>query len=131
MTRSRSLSQRVARQGVRLAGSGVVLDTMSERTFQTEHVVGGLRSRKWIVWTVPRMHMTSAGLPDVIAYHPNVPGLVLCYELKTSRGRVRPAQQRAIDHLRTVPGIDARIVRPEDWPGILEELDTMLAEVVK
>lgn len=124
MTRSRSLGQRVARQGVRLAGSGVVLDSMPERTFQIEHVVRGLRARKWVVWTVPRMHMTAAGLPDVIAYHPNVPGLVLCWELKREvNSRTSPAQRRAMAHLSTVTGIDARIVRPSTWPLLLRALD--------
>lgn len=124
MARPRSIGARVAQSGVRLAGAGVVLDAMPEATFQREHVVGGLRARRWIVWTVPRMHMTSAGLPDVLAWHPRWPGLLIAWELKRSDGREKPSQSRALAHLRTVPGVDARVVRPRDWPALRDALDS-------
>lgn len=94
---------------------------MSEKAFQT-HVVKALRGRGWIVWTVPNMRRTTAGLPDVLAVHPN--GLcLLAFELKTVKGRVRAAQTQAIKCLSKVPGVYAAIVRPTDWPELLKELD--------
>jgi hypothetical protein len=112
-----------ARRGTVLLGAGAVLAGLDERTFQREHVVGALKARRWVAWTVPRMHMTSAGLPDIIAYHPLVPGVVLFWELKTEAGKERPAQTRALRHLRTVPGADVRVIRPSDWARIRDCLD--------
>ena len=57
-----------ARRGTVLLGAGAVLAGLDERTFQREHVVGALKARRWVAWTVPRMHMTSAGLPDIILH---------------------------------------------------------------
>ena len=146
MPHRRSINDRIARDGLRLAGAGIwlryperpglgtvddVRDAIPENEFQREHVVDGLKRRGWVVMVIPDMRKVEAGWPDVTAWHPSLPGLVLMYELKTSRGRVRPKQQRVIDHLRTVPGIDARIVRPADWPGILQELDEKLSRVVQ
>jgi hypothetical protein len=100
----------------------VVLGSLTEKQFQRT-VVEGLKQRGYLVWIVPDMRKTLAGLPDVIAVHPTrVPRRVLFYELKTMRGRVRPEQTQAITALSDVYGVDARVVRPIDWPGILEEL---------
>lgn len=95
-------------------------DAMSEREFQ-KHVVDGLKQRGFIVWVVPNMRMTVAGLPDVIAVHPDRAPLLM-WELKTQKGRIRPAQKAALACLMKIPGIDARIVRPSDWPTLSEEV---------
>lgn len=95
-----------------------LLGRLSEREFQAD-VVHGLRQRGFIVWTVPDMRMTTAGLPDLIAVHPDRAPLLM-WELKTERGRVRPEQVRALAHLDRIPGIDARIVRPADWLRLKE-----------
>lgn len=36
---------------------------------------------------------TSAGIPDLIVLHPDIPGGVLFVELKAERGRLRPSQE--------------------------------------
>lgn len=98
---------------------------MPEREFSAVHVVGGLRDRNWTVWVVPNMQMTSAGLPDLLCWHPSLPGLLLAWELKKTTGRIRPAQRRALEHLSTVIGVDARIVRPRDWYALRDALDNI------
>lgn len=91
---------------------------LSERAFQA-HIRGYLEQRKWVVWVVPNMKLTTAGLPDLLFWHPARPGRLFAWELKREVDyRVTPAQRRAIDHLATVPGIDARIVRPSQWPAL-------------
>lgn len=100
----------------------VVLAGMSERRFQAL-IVSALRARGFVVWIVPNMRMTTAGLPDLVCWHPNVPGLILFWEIKTPAGRVTASQRRALDHLRTVAGADARVVRPADWPRLRDALD--------
>ena len=63
-------------------------------------------------------------MPDVWAYHPARPGVLLALELKRERGgRVTDDQRRAIEHLQTVPGVYARVVHPSEWRAILEQLD--------
>lgn len=102
-----------------------ILDAMSEQEFSAVHVVRGLRDRHWVVWVVPDMQMTTAGLPDVLCWHPMRPGVLLAYELKKTTGRLRVEQRRALEHLATVPGVDARVVRPRDWAQILDVLDNV------
>lgn len=99
-----------------------VYGTMSEHEL-LRHVREGLDDRGFVVWHVVDSRLVAAGLPDIIAYHAGLPGLVLLWELKTGTGRLRAAQARALAHLRTVPGIDARVVRPADLPWLLAALD--------
>src|SRR5262245_63097627 len=98
-----------------------VYGAMSERELQ-RHVREGLDDRGFVVWHVVDSALIAAGLPDIIAYSAGLPELVLMWELKTGRGRLRAAQARALDHLRTVPGLDARIVRPSGLPWLLAAL---------
>ncbi|HEX6786974.1 MAG TPA: hypothetical protein VF076_07235 [Acidimicrobiales bacterium] len=99
-----------------------VWGAMSEREL-LRHAREGLDDRGFVVWHVVDSRLLAAGLPDVIAYAPSLPGLLLLWELKTGRGRLRAAQTRALAHLRSVPGVDARIVRPADLPWLLAALD--------
>lgn len=99
-----------------------VIDGLSEREFQT-WLRAALRDRGWVVYVVPDMRKTLAGLPDLIAIHLGKPGRLLAWELKSTKGRIRPEQRVVIDHLRTVPGVDARIVRPSDWDELIAEAD--------
>ena len=94
---------------------------MSERQFQ-KLVVDVLRSLGWVVWVVPNMKLTTAGLPDLLFWHPSWPGVLHAWELKTRKGAVTPAQRAALAHLATVSGVDARIVRPSDWPALRDGL---------
>jgi hypothetical protein len=105
-----------------VSGSDVLLDALSEREFQAS-VVEALKSRGWVVFSVPDMRRTTAGLPDLIFYHPNVPGLLLCWELKRSDGRPTRKQRARLAHLGTVPGVDARLVRPRTWPALRDVID--------
>lgn len=99
-------------------GVSPALMALSERQFQAM-LVAGLRERGWTVWVVPNMKLTTAGLPDVLAWHPSRPGVLHAWELKRERDyRVTPAQRAALAHLETVPGIDARIVRPSQWEAL-------------
>jgi hypothetical protein len=84
----------------------------------------GFREPTGAVWHVVDSRLVAAGLPDIIAYSDSLPAMVLLWELKTGKGRLRAAQARALAHLRTVPGIDARIVRPADLPWLLAALDS-------
>lgn len=95
--------------------------TIREKAFQAI-VVASLRSRAWRVWVVPDMRRTTAGLPDLVCVHPDIP-IALFWECKTQRGRVRPEQVTALRALAAVPGIDARIVRPAGWRELRDWLD--------
>lgn len=100
--------------------SDVILSAMSERELQ-KYVVDGLKQRGYVVWTIPDMRRTTAGLPDVIAVHPDRAPLLML-ELKTATGRVKRAQADAIKALQNIPGIYAAVVRPADWERLKEEV---------
>jgi hypothetical protein len=98
------------------------LAALSEREFQAL-VVDGLKDRGYWVWHVVDSRLMAAGLPDLLFYHPERPGVLFAWELKRQRGGVVSTEQAtALDHLRTVPGIDARIVRPADWDVLKERM---------
>jgi hypothetical protein len=100
--------------------------SLTERQFQAM-LVEGLRQRGWTVWTVPNMRLTTAGLPDVLAIHPGW-DLLLAWELKTESGRVTPAQRESLRILDRIPGIYARVVRPSQWPGLRDWIDSVERE---
>ena len=100
-----------------------VLLAMTEAQFQRQ-VREHLRAHGWTVWVFPIMKRTMAGVPDLTFWHPDKPGRIYAWELKReTRYVVSEAQSRAIAHLSTVPGIDARIVRPSEWPRLRDELE--------
>lgn len=94
---------------------------MREAEFQ-RMVRKTLAALGYVVWVFPIMRRTIAGVPDLTFWHPRRPGRLYFWELKTERGRVRPEQSVALAHLATVPGVDARIVRPSDWEGLRNAL---------
>jgi hypothetical protein len=96
-----------------------LLDAMPEADLQ-EAVIAGLRQRGYIVWHVTDSRLMSAGLPDVVAVR--LGGPLLLWELKTSTGRVRPAQKTALDALSSVMSVDVRVVRPGDWDVLSERM---------
>jgi hypothetical protein len=104
----------------RKAVSPVIL-AMSEAKFQRE-VKESLEKQGYIVWTFPIMKRTTAGVPDLTFWNPNRPGVLHMWELKREKGRIRPEQIVAIAHLSTVPGVDARFVRPSEWPALRDAL---------
>lgn len=99
----------------------VVVKAISEAAFQRQ-VKNVLRAFGYVVWTFPIMKRTVAGVPDLTFWSPNRPGRLHFWELKTEKGRVRPEQVAAIAHLATVPGVDARVVRPSEWPALRDQL---------
>ena len=103
-------------------GVSPALLALSERAFQA-HVVGSLKARGYLVWTIPDMRKTLAGLPDIIAVHPTrVPRRVHFWELKRVTGKVRPEQEIALAALGDIYGVDARVIRPTNWAATLEDL---------
>ncbi len=102
-----------------------IYDAMSEAQFQRT-VRTHLKQRGFMVWVFPIMKRTMAGVPDLTFWHPERPGLLWCWELKSQRGRIRPEQATALKHLASVPGIDARVVRPGDWEWLRDKLEQSL-----
>lgn len=100
-----------------------VWDAMSEAEFQ-QHVEGALTTRGYLWWHVRDPRLMKAGLPDLIFVHPTKwPRRVYFYELKRERSyRVTKEQREALAALSDVYGVDARVVRPSEWPAVLEEL---------
>jgi len=58
---------------------------------------------------------SNPGWPDLVLLKQ---GRMICLELKTERGRIRPEQEVWIAALDQVPGVTARIVRPSQWDQI-------------
>lgn len=123
MPRRRSINDRIARQGVRLAGAGQTirpepkLPTESERQFQAAILEAAkvLRWRTYHTWS--SMHSAS-GFPDlVLVRRPRV----IFAELKSETGQVSEDQQAWIDDLRA-SGQRVFVWRPSDWDEIVEEL---------
>lgn len=101
--------------------TALLLSALSEKEFQRQ-VVSGLRQRGWIVWTVPNMRLTTAGLPDILAIHADRPTLI-AWELKREKNsRTSPIQKAVLTVLSGVPGVDARIVKPSDWAELSREV---------
>lgn len=99
----------------------VIKAAMREAEFQ-RIVRSTLTALGFVVWVFPIMKRTMAGVPDLTFWHPMKPGRLHFWELKTEKGRIRPEQVVAIAHLSTVPGVDARIVRPSDWEALRDAL---------
>lgn len=102
-----------------------VYATMSEREFQ-KHVVDYLRRQNWVIFHVPNMKMTTAGLPDLLCMG-HGRSVMLALELKRETGRVTPAQRDVMQMLDRVPGVVARILRPSMWPDFRDDLDGLAA----
>ena len=77
------------------------------KVYHVGNVKGQLRSR------------TAVGFPDLILVRE---GRMLAWELKSAKGRVTKAQEDWQSTLSRVPGVEARVVRPEHWPYIEERL---------
>lgn len=146
MARSRSLGQRVARQGVRLAGAGQVarpsepvdgrrllLEQLSEQEFQV-HVVALARRLGWRAWhdnatnaarrcgscgEVRRLPRNTRGLPDLILVRrPRV----IFAELKSEDGQPTPAQRDWLNALAECDGVETYLWKPSSWDEIEEVL---------
>lgn len=107
------------------SAASVVLGAMSEAELQ-RHVTSALTERKWEWWHNPDSRRVNAGLPDILALHPTIP-VQLALELKGPKTPVTRKQRQVIELLARIPGVYARIVRPADWPAVLEEIDSWQA----
>ena len=59
---------------------------------------------------------SAPGFPDLVLCKPG--HAVVYAELKTAKGRLRPAQRDWLEALATCPGVVAYLWRPADWPAI-------------
>lgn len=115
---SGSHQKRVNRQKTGIGDE--ILTAMSERDFQ-KHVVDALRRRGWLVFIVPDMRKTTAGLPDLLCLHAGHT-VLLAWELKRESGKPTPIQRAVLALLGGIPGVDARIVKPSTWPALRDGL---------
>jgi hypothetical protein len=88
----------------------------------TRWLIGAMQLKGWVVthirpamvdgrWMTP--YEGDTGLPDIIAIRE---GRILLAELKSEAGRVRPEQQKWLDH-------GAHLWRPSDRPAILAVIE--------
>jgi hypothetical protein len=105
------------------------LDTaMSERDLQ-RMVLDLARLTGWRVHhTLPAMQPSGrwitplqgdAGLPDLLLVKG---GRLLALELKAQRRKPTDAQRAWLADLGSVPGVVARVIRPSDWPEVVQLL---------
>ena len=112
-----------ARQHAPRDAQSVLLSAMSEKQFQ-KIVVDYLRRRNWVIFHVPNMKLTTAGLPDLLCMS-HGRGMMLALELKRETGRVTPAQRDVMRMLSRVPGVEARVLRPSEWPAFRDRLEAL------
>lgn len=103
-------------------GRVAALDAMSERSFQAGVVKLARFHGFSLVYHTHDSRRSAPGFPDLVLVNPRT-GRVLYRELKTSKGRVSPAQREWLDGL-TAAGQDAGVWRPAglDDGTILAEL---------
>lgn len=104
------------------------MDKLSERAFQAQ-VLDYARLRGWRYYHHRPALRASGRWSTALSGAPGLPDLILLrhdrllfVELKTTTGRVRPAQQEWLDALSVVTGVEVYLWRPRDWDEILEKL---------
>lgn len=85
---------------------------MTEAELQAA-VIGLAGRQGWMVYHTHDSRRSQAGYPDLHLIHPDT-GRSMFRELKTQRGRIRPAQAEWLDGLARC-GVDAAVWRPADW----------------
>ncbi len=98
---------------------------MTERQFQ-ELIKQMANALNWKYFHDHDSRRNPAGFPDTCLVKEGVihngqvvqPGRCVFAELKTTKGRLRPEQERWLDALRTVPGVETYLWRPSDLPKI-------------
>ena len=88
-----------------------VILSWSERQLQ-DHIVGTARALGWMVYHTHDSRRSEPGYPDLHLVHP-VRGLSLFRELKSTKGRISPAQKEWAHALR-VAGFDFAFWYPVD-----------------
>jgi hypothetical protein len=95
-----------------------ITNTMTERALQSA-IIHAARSLGWMVyWTWNSRH-SPEGYPDLVLVKN---GVILVYELKTEKGRMRPMQQEWLDALAGATVKTSRVIRPGDLDDVLKEL---------
>jgi hypothetical protein len=59
------------------------------------------------------------GFPDLVMVRD---GMLLFWELKAARGRVRPEQGEWLMRLGAVEAVEAEVMRPADWESMIKRL---------
>jgi len=86
-----------------------------------EHIRALARRHGWLCYHTHDSRKSDAGFPDLVLCRPpsvHGPGRLLFLECKTSTGQVTEAQARWLALLGRVPGVEARVVRPQDLGAI-------------
>lgn len=91
---------------------------LTERQFQAQ-VLDLARLFGWLCYHTYDSRRCAPGYPDLALCHPQR-GYVLA-ELKTDKGRLKPAQRTWIEALRAA-GVEVCVWRPRDFEAIVERL---------
>lgn len=91
---------------------------LKESAFQAR-VVALAKANGWAHYHTHDSRRSEPGYPDLVLIRGAV---LLVAELKSTKGRVRPSQERWLELFR---GVGARVFlwRPDDWAGIRAELE--------
>ena len=85
---------------------------ISESDF-AQSVVEYARATGWLVWRTWNSKHSPAGEPDLRLVHPGQKRVIWA-ELKSSKGKLTPMQEQAIETLQ-VAGAEAYLWYPQDW----------------
>ena len=91
----------------------------SEADFQRA-VVEYAKLRGWQCYTHADSRRATPGWPDLVLLRPPV---ALFVELKTDKGKARPAQLETLNLLARCEVMQTYIWRPKHWDSIMEVLD--------
>ena len=94
------------------APEGVLQGRIRELALETGHLFYHTYSSK----------RSDPGWVDIAICHPDRPGPLFLWELKSRNGEMSPAQRRWLDALNKVTRVEAACYRPADWPLIVESL---------
>jgi VRR-NUC domain len=104
-------------KGIPLTPAQRLARAVSEEQFQDDVMMYAQVVCGWkLIYHVPdSRRVTSAGFPDLVMVRN---GRLLFLECKKIGGVLSPAQRAWLDALSTVPGVEAMVVTPEDWPAL-------------
>jgi hypothetical protein len=95
-----------------------MMEQMSEKEL-SRNIVKEAKDLNWLVYHTWLSKFSPAGFPDLCMVRGN---RLLFWELKTNKGKVNPLQEAWIDALSQVPGVEAKIVRPDNLEEAYKEL---------
>jgi len=80
-----------------------------------EHIRALAKRGGFLCYHTHDSRKSEPGFPDLVMTNGR---RLLCWEVKTSTGKLTVAQARWLALLERVPGVDARVVRPQDLGAI-------------